>query len=307
MSDHDDWRPGGKPATALLDRCRVTSARGFALQHHGTGTVAAGLDKPRAAALLKQGIEHLAAQQALLYAERRRALLLVFQGMDASGKDSAIRHVLSGLDPRGVAVTSFGPPGPDDLAHTFLWRVSRSLPARGTIGAFNRSHYEDVLVSRVHPATLDAQPLPPDRAAGPSFWEGRLDDIAGFERHLGREGTRVVKFFLNVSPHEQRKRLLARLDEPGKAWKFDPDDVTERRAWDRYMAAYEAAIAATATEAAPWFVVPADHKWFARLIVASAVNEALASLGLKPAVPDPARAARFADARRALDAEGGRG
>lgn len=292
----------------LLDRYRVTSGHGFSLERYATGDLASGtVDKSRAVTLLRQGVERIEALQDLLYAERRRALLLVFQGMDASGKDSAVKHVLSGVNPQGVAVTSFKPPGPEDLAHTVLWRVTRALPARGMIGVFNRSHYEDVLVPRVHPAALDTQSLPPDRAAGEAFWDGRLDDIAGFERHLGREGTRVIKFFLNVGREEQKKRLLARLDEPGKAWKFDPGDVAERASWDRYAQAYEAAIAATATADAPWFVVPADHKWFARLVVVSAVVEALAGFGLTPAEPTPEQAARFADARRALEAEDGRG
>ncbi len=251
--------------------------------------------------MLKRGIAELSEMQETLYAHSTWSLLLVFQAMDAAGKDSTIKHVMTGVNPQGVAVASFKQPGPEDLAHDFLWRINRHLPARGMIGIFNRSHYEEVLVARVHPEILAAQGLPPSLAGGRHFWDHRLEDIAGFERHLGRSGTRVVKFFLNVGRDEQKSRFLDRLDEPDKNWKFSPSDVEERGRWDEYMAAYAEAIAATATEDAPWFVVPADHKWLMRLIVVAAVVEALRGLDLRPPVVPDAVKASFAEARAALD------
>ena len=230
--------------------------------------------------LLQEGIARLAEQQELLYAGATWSLLIVFQAMDAGGKDSTIKHVMSGINPQGVAVTSFKAPGPEERAHDFLWRVSGALPARGMIGIFNRSHYEEVLVTRVHPDLLDTQALPASLRGGPTFWERRLEDIAGFERHLTRQGTVVLKFFLNVSQDEQKRRLMARLDDPAKHWKFDAADLRERERWGDYMDAYGHAIAATASPEAPWFVVPADQKWFTRLVVVTAINEALAKLEL---------------------------
>ena len=303
--DPDEKSPSRKEIRALVDSCRVTSGKGFRLDRHPTGNpVPDLLDKASGQALLQRGIAELSELQETLYANSTWSLLLVFQAMDAAGKDSTIKHVMTGVNPQGVSVTSFKQPGPEDLAHDFLWRITRALPARGVIGIFNRSHYEEVLVARVHPEILAAQRLPPALAGGKHFWDNRLEDIAGFERHLGRQGTRVLKFFLNVGRDEQKSRFLDRLDEPDKHWKFSPDDLKERARWDDYMAAYEAAIAGTATEASPWYVVPADHKWLMRLIVGAAVVEALRDLDLQPPAVSPALEERFAAARAALADEG---
>ncbi len=220
----------------LVARCRVASGRHFRLDRRATGNpVPDLLDKAKGQALLRRGIAELSALQETLYAESTWSLLLVFQAMDAAGKDSTIKHVMTGVNPQGVSVTSFKQPGPEDLAHDFLWRVNRHLPARGMIGIFNRSHYEEVLVARVHPEVLAAQRLPAALAGGKRFWDHRLEDIAGFERHLGRSGTRVLKFFLHVGRDEQKSRFLDRLDEPDKNWKFSPSDLKERGLWGDYM------------------------------------------------------------------------
>lgn len=302
--DPDDAPVSPQDIRDLVARCRVTSGKHFKLDRHTTGNpVPDLLDKAKGHALLKRGIAELSEMQETLYAHSTWSLLLVFQAMDAAGKDSTIKHVMTGVNPQGVAVASFKQPGPEDLAHDFLWRINRHLPARGMIGIFNRSHYEEVLVARVHPEILAAQGLPPSLTGGRHFWDHRLEDIAGFERHLGRSGTRVVKFFLNVGRDEQKSRFLDRLDEPDKNWKFSPSDVEERGRWDDYRTAYVEAIAATATEDAPWFVVPADHKWLMRLIVVAAVVEALRDLDLQPPVVSDAVKASFAEARAALDRE----
>ncbi len=302
--DPDDAPISPKDIRDLVARCRVASGKHFRLDRHTTGNPVPDLfDKAKAQTLLKRGVEDLSEMQETLYANSTWSLLLVFQAMDAAGKDSTIKHVMTGVNPQGVAVTSFKQPGPEDLAHDFLWRISRALPARGTIGIFNRSHYEEVLVARVHPEILATQRLPASLRDGKRFWDHRLEDIAGFERHLGRSGTRVLKFFLHVGRDEQKRRFLDRLDQPDKNWKFSASDLKERGRWDDYMAAYEQAIAATATEEAPWFVVPADHKWLMRLIVVAAVVEALRDLDLGvPAVSDQVKAS-FAEARAALEAE----
>ena len=302
--DPDDAPVSPKDIRDLVARCRVTSGQHFRLDRHTTGNpVPDLLDKAKGHALLKRGIADLSGLQETLYADATWSLLVVFQAMDAAGKDSTIKHVMTGVNPQGVSVTSFKQPGPEDLAHDFLWRVNRHLPARGTIGIFNRSHYEEVLVARVHPEVLAAQRLPAAVAGGRRFWDHRLDDIAAFERHLGRSGTRVLKFFLHVGRDEQKSRFLDRLDEPDKNWKFSPSDLAERGRWHDYMGAYEAAIAATATEDAPWFVVPADHKWLMRLIVVAAMVDALRGLDLRPPAASDALKASFAEARAALEAE----
>ena len=232
--DPDEKTPSRKDIRALVESCRVTSGKGFRLDRHPTGNpVPDLLDKAAGQALLQRGIAELSDMQETLYANSTWSLLLVFQAMDAAGKDSTIKHVMTGVNPQGISVTSFKQPGPEDLAHDFLWRVTRALPARGMIGIFNRSHYEEVLVARVHPEILKAQRLPPSLADGKHFWDHRLEDIAGFERHLGRQGTKVVKFFLNVGRDEQKSRFLDRLDEPAKNWKFSPDDLKERARWER--------------------------------------------------------------------------
>jgi PPK2 family polyphosphate:nucleotide phosphotransferase len=288
----------------LLSRARVVPAapvRLTAFDPHPQ--LPGGLDKHTAEALLAEGVDTLSRHQERLYAHATWSVLIVFQAMDAAGKDGTIKHVMSGVNPQGVAVTAFKAPGPDDLAHDFLWRISRALPARGMIGIFNRSHYEEVLVSRVHPEVLARAHLPPGLVDAPDFWNGRLADIAAFETHLAREGTLILKFFLHVSREEQKRRFLSRLDEPDKGWKFDPADIAARAHWDGYVGAYEAALAATATAAAPWFVIPADRKWLMRLLVVRAINEAIDALGLAPVEASPEQRARFAEARRQLDAE----
>jgi PPK2 family polyphosphate:nucleotide phosphotransferase len=235
--------------------------------------------KEEAAAWLRKGIERVAELQGKLYAENRWGVLLIFQAMDAAGKDSAIKHVMSGINPQGCQVYSFKTPSAEELDHDFLWRTSRCLPERGRIGIFNRSYYEEVLVVRVHPELLESQGIP-EPLVGKRIWAERFEDIAGFERYLYRNGFAVRKFFLYVSKAEQRRRFLERLDEPQKNWKFAPADVRERAHWDEYMRAYEDMIRHTAAPHAPWYVVPADHKWFTRLVVAAAIVDALEDLDL---------------------------
>ncbi len=288
-------------ATGLAGRYQVTEGKSFRLADFDPAdTGGTGLDKRDAAEALKAGVERLSALQDMLYAQDRWAVLTIFQAMDAAGKDGAIKHVFSGVNPQGCHVTSFKAPGPVELDHDFLWRHVAALPARGQIGIHNRSWYEEVLVARIHPAVLERQKLPP-RLVTKDIWRERLEDIAAFERYLARQGVVVLKFFLHLSPEEQRKRFLARIDEPEKNWKFHASDVAERRHWDRYMAAYQEAIAATAAPHAPWFVVPADRKWFTRLVVVAAICEALEGLDLHyPQLGEQERAA-LAQARAALE------
>ena len=271
-----------KRVRAFLTRHKVERGRGFKLKDHDPGDTGhlEDADKPEAQAWLEQGVGWLAEEQEKLYAQDRWAVLCVFQAMDAAGKDGTIKHVMSGVNPTGVQVTSFKQPSAEELDHTFLWRAARALPERGRIGIFNRSHYEDVLIARVHPAVLAAQKLPP-ALLGKKLWEQRYEDIRNFEQHLARNGVLVLKFFLHVSREEQRRRFLERLDEPEKNWKFSAADVRERAFWDDYQRAYQDAIAATAAAHAPWYVVPADNKWYTRLVVAAAVIDALASLNLR--------------------------
>jgi PPK2 family polyphosphate:nucleotide phosphotransferase len=258
--------------------------------------------KAAAKDILKEGVKELADAQELLWASDTYALLVVFQAMDAAGKDSTIEHVMSGVNPQGVQVVSFKQPSSEDLDHDFLWRISKALPERGRIGIFNRSHYEEVVAVRVHPEWLEAQKLPPG-PRGKAFWRGRFDDINAFERHLDRSGTKVVKFFLHVSRAEQKRRFLARLDTRGKEWKFSASDVAERAHWDAYMAAFEDAITATSTTWAPWYVIPADNKKVMQAMVARILIETIGSLELSwPEISDEVRAAN-AQARRALEAE----
>jgi PPK2 family polyphosphate:nucleotide phosphotransferase len=252
--------------------------------------------------ILAKGIEQLAAAQELLWASDRYSLLVVFQAMDAAGKDSTIKHVMSGVNPQGVQVVSFKQPSAEELDHTFLWRISKAVPERGRIGIFNRSHYEEVLAVRVHPEWLENQRLPPGDL-GPDFWAARYDDLNAFERHLARNGTRIVKLFLHVSKAEQKRRFLARLDNPDKQWKFNADDLAARAEWDAYMQAYEDAITATSTEWAPWYVIPADHKRVMQAMTAALLVDAITELDLRwPTVSDADRAANV-KARAALEAE----
>ncbi|MFN7898087.1 MAG: polyphosphate kinase 2 family protein [Synechococcaceae cyanobacterium] len=260
-------------------------------------------NKARAAELLQEGVALLSELQDMLYAQDRWALLLVFQAMDAAGKDSTIKHVMSGVNPQGCQVSSFKAPSDEDLDHDFLWRCQRQLPERGRIGIFNRSYYEETLVVRVHPELLERQKLPRN-LVGPQIWKQRFRDIRHFESYLSGNGIVVRKFFLHVSPEEQKRRLLKRLDEPEKHWKFSAADVRERHHWQAYMEAYEELIQHTSTEQAPWYVVPADHKWFTRLVVAAAVIDSLLSLNLHdPQVSDVDRQ-KLEAARRELQGEG---
>jgi len=280
---------------------RITEGATFHLQDIDPEDTA-GLeaeDKPRAQEGLQTGVQALAALQDMLYAQDRWAVLLLFQGMDAAGKDSAIKHVMTGINPQGCQVVAFKAPSAEELDHDYLWRCVTHLPERGRIGIFNRSYYEEVLVVRVHAALLQQQPLPPELITA-NLWKKRLRGIRRFERYLHRNGVRVYKFFLHVSRQEQKKRFLERIDTPEKQWKFSAADVRERGYWPDYMAAYEAMIRHTATGEAPWYVVPADHKWFTRLVVAAAVIEALASLDLHYPQVDDAQRQALAVARQAL-------
>jgi PPK2 family polyphosphate:nucleotide phosphotransferase len=237
------------------------------------------IERAEAKAMLADGIQRLSALQEKLYAQNRWSVLVVFQAMDAAGKDGAIKHVMSGVNPQGCEVYAFKQPSTAELDHDFLWRIAKALPERGRIGIFNRSHYEDVLVARVHPEVLARQRLP-EQLMSKDVWDERFKSIRAFERHLARNGVLILKFFLHVSKEEQRKRLLARLDDPAKRWKFDMSDVAERKLWDKYMHAYEDAIRQTSRPEAPWYVVPADNKPFARLVIAQALVEALERLKL---------------------------
>ena len=252
----------------------------------------------------RYGVHRLAEMQEKLYAQKSWAMLCVLQAMDAAGKDGTIGHVMSGVNPQGVQVTSFKAPGPEELAHDFLWRANRALPERGRIGIFNRSHYEEVLIVRVHPECLEHQHLP-KKLIGRRLWEERLEAIAAFERYLTRQGMVVLKFFLNVSKQEQKRRFLDRLEETDKNWKFSASDLAERAFWDDYQHAYQEAIAATATPHAPWFVVPADHKWFTRLIVVAAMIEALDALHLTYPVLSPDEQSALRVARLKLESDEG--
>jgi PPK2 family polyphosphate:nucleotide phosphotransferase len=256
-------------------------------------------DKPRAKEGLQVGVEALAELQEMLYAQDKWAVLLIFQAMDAAGKDGAIKHVMSGVNPQGCQIYSFKAPTSEDLDHDYLWRCMKCLPERGRIGIFNRSYYEETLVVRVHPELLTKQKLPPSLITK-HIWEERFQDIRSFERYLSRNGVLVRKFFLNVSKKEQKKRFLERIDNKEKNWKFSATDARERGYWDQYMEAYEDMIRHTATKEAPWYVVPADNKWFTRLAVASAVIEGLDSLGLKFPEVGPAQLKELAAARTAL-------
>jgi len=252
--------------------------------------------------ILAAGVERLADAQELLWASDTYALLIVFQALDAAGKDSTIKHVMSGVNPQGVQVVSFKQPSAEELDHDFLWRMNKALPERGRIGIFNRSHYEEVVALRVHPEWLEGQHLP-DGDRGPAFWQERYRSINDWEAHLTRNGTRIVKFFLNISKAEQKRRFLRRLNTPGKEWKFSAGDVVERGFWDDYQRAFEDAITATSTEAAPWYVIPADRKHVMQAMVAAVLADTIESLDLAwPTVSDKDRE-KHAEARKKLEAE----
>jgi len=280
IADHDaDWLPPGAKDLSKKKRKEIA-------------------DK-----MLAANKEELAQAQELLYADGRHSVLIIFQAMDAAGKDGTIAHVMSGVNPQGCQVTSFKAPSSEELSHTFLWRTTKVLPARGMIGIFNRSYYEEVLVVKVHQAILDKQNLPPEDVHE-DIWKHRYEDINAFEKHLARNGTTILKFFLNVSKDEQKKRFLERLDTPEKNWKFSSGDIVERAYWDDYMASFEEAITATSTEWAPWYVIPADRKWAMRAAVADIITTTIKDLPLEyPKLPED-EVARLAEAREKLLAEG---
>jgi PPK2 family polyphosphate:nucleotide phosphotransferase len=273
-----------KKMLELSRQFRIEKGKGFRLKDVDTADTG-GLKsafKDDAQKLLQQSVQQLASLQDKLYAQDRWSLLLIFQAMDAAGKDSTIKHVMSGVNPQGVQVYSFKQPSSEELDHDYLWRCVRCLPERGRIGIFNRSYYEEVLVVKVHSEILKAEKLP-EELISKKIWKERYEDINAFELHLARNGTKVCKFFLHVSKEEQKERFLARLEEPEKNWKYSAADVKERLCWDDYQDAYEEAIRATATQHAPWYVVPADHKWFTRLMVGAAVTDTI--LNMNPAYP----------------------
>ncbi|MBE7517554.1 MAG: polyphosphate kinase 2 family protein [Chloracidobacterium sp.] len=273
------------------------------LKDYKTDFTAGYHDKSEAVEALEDNVAKLSKLQDALYAEGKQALLVVLQAMDAAGKDSTIEHVMSGVNPQGCQVVSFKQPSAEDLAHDFLWRCQKALPERGKIGIFNRSHYEEVLVVRVHPSILAGQALPADVISDKDIWKKRYESIRRWEEHLGENGVRIIKFFLHVSKDEQKKRFLKRIDQPEKNWKFSMGDVRERALWDEYMKCYTEAIAATSTKDAPWYIIPADTKWFTRLAVSEIIVKTLEKLDPQyPKMSDEQRAG-LAEAKKALENE----
>lgn len=288
-----------------LKRYRIEPGQKVNLAKDFPTNDSAGFDRPENVdALLQRGVATISSYQDKLYAENRQSLLVVIQAMDAAGKDSCIKHVLSGVNPAGCQVISFKAPSSEELDHTYLWRCQKVAPGRGMMGIFNRSHYEEVLVVRVHPEFLKAQRLPPS-SLGDGLWRQRFEEINGWEKHLHNNGTRVVKIFLNVGKDEQCVQQLERIDTPGKNWKFNPGDIKEREYWDQYMAAYEEMLQNTSTGCAPWYVIPADKRWFARLAVAAVIAETLMQMDPRyPPVSEEVKAA-MAECRETLHAECG--
>lgn len=296
-------------SSRLAKRHCVSDGREFRLKDHdpadigpfrdGTHPLAREGGKDATRDLLATGIRAMAEMQDMLYAQDRWSLLLVFQAMDAAGKDGVIKHVMSGVNPQGCEVHSFKAPSAEEMDHDFMWRCTRLAPRRGQIGIFNRSYYEETLVVRVHPEILARQQLPKE-VVTEAIWSERFQDIRKWERYMARNGTIVRKFFLNVSKEEQKRRFLERIDDPAKNWKFSAGDVVERARWDEYMSAYEETIRETSREDAPWYVVPADNKWYTRLVVAAAIIDALASVDLHYPELDDAGKSRLADARAKL-------
>lgn len=287
----------------FVKRYRVEDGSKFRLRDcDPDDTQGMDIDKGDAKELLAKGIKRLSELQEKLYADNRWSVLAVFQAMDAAGKDGAIKHAMSGINPQGCQVHSFKAPSAEELDHDFLWRIARALPERGRIGIFNRSHYEEVLVVRVRPEFLKGQCLP-DGLTGDKLWRQRFDSIANFERHLAHNGTAICKFFLHVSKKEQKKRFLERIDDPAKNWKFSMGDVAERGRWDEYMAVYEDMIRNTSFPHAPWYVLPADHKWFTRLAVVAALITTMEKLDLAFPVLDAAAKGQLKAARDALTAD----
>jgi PPK2 family polyphosphate:nucleotide phosphotransferase len=290
----------GKHFFKLQEAYRVDHGKSFRLKDYDPADIRDNYSKEQADELLRQSILHMQDLQDKLYAQDQWAVLLIFQAMDAAGKDGVIKHVMSGMNPQGIQVFSFKQPSAEELDHDFLWRTNRCLPERGRIGVFNRSYYEEVLVVRVHPEFLAKQHLP-TKVVKKDIWQDRFEDIRNLESYLARNGVVVRKFFLNVSKQEQKRRFLARLEEPEKNWKFSEADVLERKHWREYMNAYEDAIQHTATPDAPWYVVPADHKWFMHVVVGSAIIEALKELKLESPKVDRQRRKELAAARAALE------
>jgi PPK2 family polyphosphate:nucleotide phosphotransferase len=287
----------------LIKPFRIDKPKRFRLADHDPAdTRGLDIDKQEAKSMLAEDIERLAELQEMLYAQDRWAVLAIFQAMDAGGKDSAIKHVMTGINPQGCEVHAFKAPSAEELEHDFLWRAEVRLPLRGRIGIFNRSYYEEVLVVRLHPDLLRRQKLP-SKPTPDKVWKQRFKDIVAFERHLVRNGTLVLKFHLRISKEEQKRRFLQRLDTPAKRWKFSMDDIADRKLWDRYMDAYEDMIRHTSTPEAPWYVVPADNKWFARLVVAAALVDALDRLDLRFPKVSRAQLEEMRRIRKALEAE----
>ena len=287
-------------ASKLVKSYRVEDGKHFRLEDFDPADTGEWTSAEEAKVQLQKDIARMEELQAKLYAQDQWALLLVFQALDAAGKDGTIKHVMSGVNPEGCQVYSFKKPSDVELQHDFLWRTTRQLPERGHIGIFNRSYYEEVLVVRVHSAALQAEKVPQSLVTK-DIWKERLEDIRGFERHLARNGTIVRKFFLHLSKKEQKQRFLARLDEPEKHWKFSEADVHEREYWDDYQEAFEDMIRHTASKHAPWYVVPADHKWFTHLVVAAAIVETLEELKLSYPKVDAAKLKEIRDARKLLE------
>jgi PPK2 family polyphosphate:nucleotide phosphotransferase len=298
-----------KSSQSLIDQLkpfvapfRFDGSGEFHLKSHNTGEKG-GLDKDKAEKIIDANRKRLSDFQEKLYAQDRWSLLLIFQGMDAAGKDSVIKNIFEGINPQGCEVQSFKQPSTLELDHDFMWRSMTALPQRGRIGIFNRSYYEECLVVRVHPEILAKEKIPP-KLMTKNIWRERFEDISAIERYLARNGTVILKFFLNVSKAEQRERFLERLDQPSKNWKFSMADVAERALWAKYQAAYQEVVRHTSTDLAPWHVVPADHKWFARVVVGSAIVSALDKLDLKFPKVDEASLQEFKQVRKALLAEG---
>jgi PPK2 family polyphosphate:nucleotide phosphotransferase len=286
----------------LVAPFRFDGSSEFHLRSHKTREKG-GLDKDKGEKILESNRKHLSDFQERLYAQDSWSMLLVFQGMDAAGKDSAIKSIFDGVNPQGCEVTPFKQPSSHELDHDFMWRSTVALPERGRIGIFNRSYYEECLVVRVHPEILAKQKIPP-RLVTRNIWRERFEDIVAFENYLSRNGTVILKFFLNASKQEQRERLLDRLDQPSKNWKFSLADIGERALWGKYQAAYQEVIRHTSSRAAPWYVVPADHKWFARVVIGSVIVSTLEGLDLKFPTVDAAALAEFKQVRKALENEG---
>jgi PPK2 family polyphosphate:nucleotide phosphotransferase len=285
------------------EQFRIRAGKKLNLEKHPTDSTGDYTDKAAAKIDLARNVERLAELQEVLYAQNKYALLIVLQAMDAAGKDGLINHVMSGINPQGVQVVSFKQPSSEELEHDFLWRISKNLPERGKIGVFNRSHYEDVLVVRVHPEIIQSQSMPDEVKNDKNFWKKRFEQIRNFEKHLVENGTHVLKFFLHLSKDEQKKQFLERLNEPEKNWKFVDSDLKERGFWDDYMRAYEEAIAATSTDDAPWYVLPADKKWFTRTAASEIIRAKMESLNLQYPTVSAEQVKRLGEAKKILENE----